>query len=238
MALKRTTTVIAICAGLCLATVAPRAAFGRDAELERALSEVRRVKADMFSTESSVLGKLPSPAELAAMQLGCRPIPKPASTVGAGRTRTVTFDAATRRRLAKELAPMPAKGTRRANTTIPLGITGAQVTERMGRKSFFVVHVLPGSTAGEVLRKGDVIIGANGRFFRDEEDPRPEMGYALAESQSLEFGGVLVLQIARDGEPMNVSLDLGDRLYYSETWPFGCKKSRQIARAAVRCVLA
>jgi len=225
------------CAGLCLATIASPAAHGRDAELERALSEVRGVKADMFSTESSVLGKLPSPAELAAVQLACRPIPRPAATAGAGRSRTVTFDAATRRRLAKELAPMPSKGTRRANTTIPLGITGAQVTERMGRKAFFVVHVLPKTAADGVLRKGDVIIGANGRFFRDEEDPRPEMGYALAESQSPEFGGILVLQIARDGKPMNVKLDLGSRLYYSETWPFECKKSRQIAEAAVPCVL-
>ena len=237
MALKRTIPVAMICAGLCLATVAPRAAFGGDAELERALAEVRRVKADMFSTESSVLGSLPAPAELAAVQLRCRPIPRPVSTTNMSRTRTVTFDAGTRKRLAKELAPLPSKGTRRANTTIPLGITGAQVTERMGRKAFFVVHVIPGTAADGVLRKGDVIIGANGRFFRDEEDPRPEMGYALAESQSPELRGILVLQIARDGKPMNVSLDLGDRLYYSETWPFNCKKSRQIAEAAVPCVL-
>ena len=60
------------------------------------------------------------------------------------------------------------------------GITGAQVVEFLKRKELFVAGVQPGTPAAGVLKRMDVIIGANGRLFADPEDPRPEMGYALA----------------------------------------------------------
>ena len=175
---------------------------------------MRDVKADMYSTASRSFGELPGPAELARVQMRCRPRP------GDGRGRTVSFDAATRRRLAGEFAPLPEKGTRRGVETFPLGITGAQVADRTDRKALFVVHVIPDTPADGILRKGDVIIGANVRFFVDAEDPRPEMGSALAESQSPRLGGTLTLQIARSGEPRNVQIDLADTQSYSKTWPF------------------
>jgi len=49
--------------------------------------------------------------------------------------------------------------------------------------------------ATDVLRPDDVILGANGRLFQETEDPRPEMGNALAESQTRELGGILTLAI-------------------------------------------
>ncbi|MEE8450986.1 MAG: DUF6288 domain-containing protein [Thermoguttaceae bacterium] len=203
--------------------------------VERALSEVRDVKADLFSRRSSVLGTLPGPAETAAHQMRSRPIPEPK----AGVSREVRFDAATRSRAAAldPVALRKAKG-RMGMRVLPLGITGAYVTEITGHTELVVVHVLDDAPATGVLRPGDVILGANGRLFQETEDPRPEMGNALAESQTPELGGILTLQIVRDGKPINVSLDLGNTLAYSDTWPLNCKKSKQIKADAVRFVMS
>jgi len=48
-----------------------------DDHCARALSEVRDVKADLFSRQSSVLGTLPGPVETAAHQMRCRPMHQP-----------------------------------------------------------------------------------------------------------------------------------------------------------------
>jgi len=96
---------------------------------ERALSEVRNVKADLLSRQSSVLGTLPGPTQTAAHQMRCRPIPQPK----AGVSREIRFDTSTRRRAA-ELDPVAlrkAKG-RMGMRVLPLGITGAYVTEILG----------------------------------------------------------------------------------------------------------
>jgi len=69
-------------------------------------------------------------------------------------------------------------------TVLPLGITGAYVTEAQNRVELLVIHVLDDAPATGVLQVDDIIIGANGRLFEDTEDPRPEMGHALVESQS------------------------------------------------------
>jgi len=219
---------------LAVSLVGSVATAGAD-KVEEALSEVRHVKADLYSRESSVLGTLPGPAEMAAHQLRCRPIPKPR----AGAPREVRFDAATEKRAA-QLDPMKLrKGTGRFPLTVlPLGITGAYVTEAKGSKELLVVHVLPDSPATDVLRLDDIVIGANGRLFEDPEDPRPEMGNALVESQSPELGGILTLQIVRARKPVNVKMDLGNTLSYSDTWPFDCEKSRQILADAVRYVMS
>ena len=72
----------------------------------------------------------------------------------------------------------------------------------------------------------DIIIGANGRLFVDPEDPRPELGNALCESQSPELGGILTLQIVRDRKPMNVKMDLGSKISFNDTWPYNDEKTR------------
>jgi len=220
----------------CLAIVLAGAAAAAEGDgVAEALSEVRHVKADLFSRTSSVLGKLPGPAELAAHQLRCRPIPKPR----AGAPREVRFDAATKRRAAglDPAALRKAKG-RMGMRVLPLGITGAYVSESLGNRELVVVHVPADAPATGALQVDDIIIGANGRLFEDPEDPRPEMGHALVESQSPELGGILTLQIVRDRKPANVRIDLGSTLGYSETWPFDCEKSRQVRQAALKFVMS
>ena len=219
---------------LAVSMVGPIAAAAPD-KVEQALSEVRQVKADLYSRESSVLGTLPGPEEMAAHQLRCRPTPSPR----AGVPREVRFDAAATKRAA-QLDPMKLRKAQgnMPLTVLPLGITGAYVTEAKGQSELLVVHVLPDSPATDVLRLDDIIIGANGRLFEDPEDPRPEMGNALVESQSPELGGILTLQIVRSRKPVNVKMDLGNTLSYSDTWPFDCEKSRQIKDAAVRFVMS
>jgi hypothetical protein len=118
------------------------------------------------------------------------------------------------------------------------GITGAYVTELLGRKEMVVVHVLADAPAGGVLRADDAIIGANGRLFVDPEDPRPEMGHALVESQSPELRGALTLHVVRDRKPMNLEIDLGSTLSYSDTWPFDCEKTRRVRQAALDFVIS
>ncbi len=203
--------------------------------VEEALSEVRHVKADLFSRQSSVLGTLPGPAEMAAHQMRCRTIPRPV----AGVNREIVFDAETKARAAKldPLTLRKSKG-RMGMRVLPVGITGAYVVEILGQKELIVVHVLDDSPAAGVLQLDDLILGAGGRLFEDPEDPRPEMGHALAEAQSPELGGVLTLHIVRAGKPANVTLDLGDTLSYSGTWPFDCRKSQQIKADALRFVMS
>ena len=218
--------LVVVLAGVTVAT-------GRD-RVEEALSEVRDVKAELHSRKSRVLGTLPGPREMAAHSLRCRPVPVAKS----GAQRELKFDAETIKRAAK-LDPVrlrKLKG-RMGMRVLPLGITGAYVTEMLKKKELVVVHVLEDSPATGVLRQGDIIIGANGRLFEDPEDPRPEMGNALAESQSRELGGILTLHVVRDRKPVNLKVDLGSTLSYSKTWPFNCEKSKEIRKAALEYVM-
>ena len=205
--------------------------------IEAALESVRDVKKDLFEGRSSVLGELPSPEECAQQQLRARPIPE----FQAKPDPTVTFDTERVQRLADELekrwAGLP-KGRTGDPPVKPLGITGAYMAnDYFGRQDFLIVRVQPGTPAHERLKERDIILGANGRLITDPEDPRPEMGYALAASQSPEFGGILTLHVVRDGKPINVKLDLGNTTPYSDTWPYNCEKTKQIRAAALRVVM-
>jgi len=202
--------------------------------VERALSSVRGVKRDLFSERSSVLGKLPGSAEMAAHQVRCRPLPVPKA--GAG--RKLQFDDDVKRRAAA-LKPEALRKLkhRMGMVVLPLGITGAHVAEFVKRVELLVVHVSPETPAAGVLQTDDIILGAIGRLFIDAEDPRPEMGQALVESQSPELGGILTLHIVRSGAPLNVEIDLGCTLPFSATWPFNCKKSEQVLQSAVDYVV-
>jgi len=202
-------------------------------KVSQALSEVRGVKADLFSRKSSVLGMLPGPVELAAHQMRCRPAPKPK----AGLRREIEFDVATVKRAAR-LSPAAMRKARSISTRVlPLGVTGAYVTEAAGKKEFLVLHVLDKTPAAGALQLDDIIIGANGRLFEDPEDPRPEMGNALIESQSPQLGGKLTLHIVREGKPLNSTIDMGSALQFGSTWPINCEKSRRIRKAALDYVI-
>jgi hypothetical protein len=192
--------------------------------VEDALSSVRDVRADMFSRQSSVLGELPGPGELAEAELRARPIPRPQ----ANQPRTLNLDAAATAKVLKDVEAFLAvveKSRSRSFPVIPLGITGGQVREVVGHAFFRVYKVLPKTPADGLLGVGDVIVGANGQLLTDAEDPRPALGYALAASQSPQLRGVITFHVVRGLKIVNVDVDLGCTDYYSETWPFDCKKS-------------
>jgi len=202
--------------------------------VEEELANVRECGDELYTRTSSVFGQLPGPAEMAAHQLRCRPIPAPQ----AGVKRERDFNDATKRRAAgldpAELRRAPG---RLQMTVLPLGITGAYVVEAQGKQELLVVHVLDDTPAAGALRLDDIIIGANGRIFTDPEDPRPEMGNALCESQSQQLGGMLTLHIVRDRRPLTVKLNLGSTLSFSDTYPYNCEKTRQVREAALRFVV-
>ena len=87
---------------VCLPLAIPFSAQAEDLT-EEALGEVRHTKAELYSDKSSVLGKLPGPAELAAHQLRSRPrhVPK------AGTPRKMKFDDATRAAATRATARHP-----------------------------------------------------------------------------------------------------------------------------------
>ena len=199
--------------------------------VEEALSEVRAVKADLYSLESSVLGELPGPAERAAHQMRCRP----RIDIKPGASLTLKIDAAIRAKI-KELKLEEFKNGRH-RTAVPLGIAGARLVDLQKRAEFLVGWTVPDTPAHGVLLKDDFVIGANGRLFEDTGDPRPELGYALADSQCPALKGVVTLHVVRKGELLNLEIDLGSTLAYSDTWPFNCEKNKQVRAAALRFVI-
>jgi len=202
--------------------------------VEDALRAVRDIKADIHSRRSSVLGELASPEEMAAHQMRCRPAPRPRT----GLEREMAFDEQTIQRAARISPDALCKANPRFGLgALPLGITGAYVKESANKVELLVVHVVEDSPAAGPLQVKDVIIGANGRLFEDREDPRPDIGYSLCESQSPELGGLLTLHAVRDKKPMNITIDLECKLGYSATWPYDCAKSKQVRLAALESVI-
>jgi len=198
-----------------------------------ALAEVRGIKADMFARESSVLGMLPGPAELAAAQPDRLAMFRPAKQMEYAFSTDEKADL--RKRFAK-----PDFGKKPRSRMAPCngaGITGFHFRDITGRTEMVVVAIEPGSPADGPLKIDDIIIGANGNLFDDPMDPRPALGFALVHSQTEEFGGKLVLQVVRDGEAGNITLMLPVGPAYSRSWPYECERAGQIAAEALRCVL-
>ncbi len=214
------------------------AAIADDAELiADSIKQVRDVKKDMFEGQSSVLGPLPSPAEMALQQLRTRPIPKPPTNPNA----PVTFDAERIKKLTDGLKRRMGRLSKdRKGTPVskPLGITGVRIADDyFKRQDFLVVDIQSGTPASGKLKANDIIIGANGRLISDPEDPRPEIGYALIHSQTPKLGGILILHVVRDGKGVNIKLDLGDKTPYGTSWPYNCEKTKQIRAAALKLVM-
>jgi hypothetical protein len=179
---------------------------------------------------SSVLGKLPDPAELAAMQ------EKLAPSRGALPVK-ITFNAQTLAQLKRDYRHVTFLTEGRVGEAFPLGVTGAYALDFKTRKELMIAHVDAATPASGVLIKGDIVIGVNGRLFAEGRDPRIAMGYSLVEAQTKAMGGVLALQLVRRGRAMNVQVDLGVTETYSPTWPFQCEKSRKIADRIVKLIL-
>jgi len=200
-------------------------------EVDKALAEVRNVKADMFSTKSSVLGELASPAELAAAQPDRLEMFRPTGPL------EYAFTDAERQKCQAQYANVKFKGRPRCSKCYPAGITGMHIRDTIDRVELVVVAVEPSSPAADKVQVNDIIIGANGRLFDDPMDPRPAMGFALVHSQTAALGGKLTLQIVRDAKPINVTLQLPVSPARAKTWPFECERTRQIAADALKLVM-
>lgn len=92
----------------------------------------------------------------------------------------------------------------------------------------------PTSPADGVLRKHDVITGANDRPFAEGKDPRRELAHAITDSETEEGKGRLVLSLVREGRAGKVTIRLPVLGSYRATWPFDCPKSRTILHNACR----
>jgi len=123
---------------------------------------------------------------------------------------------------------------RRQDLPVNLGPTGAW--GYACRNMIVVKGTHPRTPAHEVLRKHDIITGANGGGFGKDEDPRIALGNAITESETSRRKGVLTLAILRDGAEQTVEIRLRVVGSYSPTWPFGCKKSQSILAEACRFV--
>jgi hypothetical protein len=113
---------------------------------------------------------------------------------------------------------------------VNLGPTGARGWIDGAR--IHVALVAKGSPAFGVLRPGDVIVGANGRAFREGTDPRMILGGAITASETSAEGGRLTLTVEREGRTVAVHVRLRVTGSYSPTWPFDCAKSERILERA------
>jgi len=227
------TALIACCALLvsCLVGVGEGKEILSDEELQRELEAARALHPGYFDNpQSSVLGKLVGPAELAATRVDFRQL----------------YEGRAARALSEEEKARVLKlfghvtlfySTRSACETFRLGITGAYLREMSGQGILTVAAVDEGSAADGALEPGDVIVGAYGQLFPEDDDPRIPIGYALADAQTTARQGILLLDVARRGEVLQARLDVGVQGAYSRTWPFDCEKSKKVAEATMRSIL-
>ena len=199
-----------------------------DDPVEAALAAVAATRAEHYLPATRLIGDLASPAELVAVEPDLRTL-----SGGKGPVAMV-FDEATIeecRRRVKMCKELPRKPRVRAGI-ISLGISGIRVEDIKHAPAFPVVGVEAGGAAEGLLEVGDVIVGANGRLFPANDDPRMHVGYALAAAQTDDLEGVLTLQVVRDGAAVNVIVPLGVSGDYVTGWPYGSPKCRKILEQA------
>jgi hypothetical protein len=111
-----------------------------------------------------------------------------------------------------------------------------------------VMYVYPDSPAHKKIVKGDQIIGVNGKIFSTNEPfppsrggarnfalagPRLEVAKAIEESEGdPKRKGILSFIVRREGKNVPVALKLRQLGYFSDTFPYNCKKSRLLAEEA------
>lgn len=123
-----------------------------------------------------------------------------------------------------------------------LGITGlrAQLIAEEP-KALLIKYVFPESPASDIIREGDLIVGAGEELFQEEHrngygekvfgahGPVSEFAKSLEECQGNKGNGWLSVAIKRDGETKEVQLDVGKRYgAFSESFPSDCAKSDKI----------
>ena len=199
-------------------------------KLRDALDKVRDTRAGMFDTfESSVLGKIATPAEMAATQRDWRAYYSQPAT---------SLSDVDRKELAAKYGRVALFGRPRTGSAFPLGIVGAHVIDVQGLPELTITGVDPNTPASMAeLAAGDVIFGVNGRVFPQWEDPRVPMGYAIAAAQTETHGGKLTLHVGRDGKVIDVTIRLRISEPYDEANPYDCPRAKQVAADAVQYIM-
>lgn len=130
---------------------------------------------------------------------------------------------------------------------VNLGPTGARAT--LESNSFTVKYLFEGSPAAGKLRLDDVITGVNGKPFVvahkfghhltrmksfpeiGYEGPLMDFGNAIEESEGKD--GKLTLRVTRDGNELDVDVQLEPIGRFFKTFPLQCEKSALLARRAM-----
>jgi len=125
---------------------------------------------------------------------------------------------------------------------INLGITGARGKMTPAAPTVMeVAYVFKGTPAYGKLKRGDKIIGANGRLFKTPhkfgygpdkfgyEGPMMDIGNALEESQGSRLNGKLTFKVKRGSQTMDIELRISTRYgQFGKTFPFNDKKTDMI----------
>lgn len=120
-----------------------------------------------------------------------------------------------------------------ASCNVNLGPTGAVAWMR--GYHFVVTSIQQQSPAHGELMLGDVVVGAAGRSFGPEVDPRMTLGNAIGEAEAK--GQPLKLLVQRDGKTRTVAITLARLGAFAKTWPADCEKSRIIVEQACQSLL-
>jgi hypothetical protein len=125
-----------------------------------------------------------------------------------------------------------------------LGITGLRAILLKDRPAHLgVKYVFEGTPAHGKVKVDDIIIGANGKKFVvphrngysvevfGGHGPMTDFAAALDESQGDRLKGRLTLEVERNGQPVQVTLDVGTKYgSYGKTFPIDCRKSDLILK--------
>ncbi len=197
----------------------------REMTVRGSLEYARGIGVNIERTESSLLGSIPGPAECADLQPDFRKL------FTAVEPLAPEYDAEQKHMMMRDYRFQTFATRPRVSDCFPLGPTGAHIRDMNMRAELLVVNIEKNTPADGILQIDDIILGANGRQFRDRRDPRVPMGYAIYESQTEKLGGRLTLSIVRDGKPMNVVIPMQVLPEYSATWPYNCPRTEQLASA-------
>ncbi|MCX7046916.1 MAG: DUF6288 domain-containing protein [Candidatus Sumerlaeota bacterium] len=101
-------------------------------------------------------------------------------------------------------------------------------------RQILITDAAAGSPADGVLKKGDVLMGVNGKSFAD--DARIVFARAITEAEKEENRGVLRVVRWREGALQNVEIKLAVMGTYSVTAPYDCPKSKRILEQGCRAI--
>lgn len=119
----------------------------------------------------------------------------------------------------------------------PTGLRGFIRAEKMvttDARQIFVTKVDKGSPADGIVQVGDVIVGTDATKFDD--DARILFGKAITAAEKELNKGQLRLLLSRDGQAVQVIVQLKVMGSYSATAPFSCPKSQKILEQGCQAI--